>query len=213
VPAPRASVIVVDDDPAVTKVICALLGQDGIDAVTARSGALALEALEERPIDVVITDLRMPGMDGMELLGRITAEWPEIPVVMLTAHGTVPTAVEAMKRGAADFVLKPFDREELLFVVKKALSRAHHAEATAPAVRPSSGSFVGGGSAAMRESTDLIARAAAGTATVLLRGESGTGKEVAARAIHEQSPRRQKPFVRIHCAALPDTLLESELFG
>jgi two-component system, NtrC family, response regulator AtoC len=208
-PAPIATVLVVDDDPAVGKVIGAQLGQAGIHADYARSGQEALDLLARRPIDVMVTDLRMPGMDGMELLANAAAQWPEVPVVMMTAHGTVPLAVEAMKRGAADFVMKPFDREEFLFVVKKALAHARHAE-PGPAVRPKS--FIGD-SPAIKDTYRLISRAAPGTATVLLRGESGTGKELAARAVHEQSPRASGPFVTLHCAALPDNLLESELFG
>ena len=211
-PEPRPSVLVVDDDLALGKVVIALLSQDGIDARCVRSGAAALESLAERPADAVITDLRMPGMDGMALLGKIIAEHPGTPVIMFTAHGTVPLAVEAMKRGAAEFVLKPFAREELLFVVHKALVGAAHAGSRPPERAPAAGRFTGA-SAAMRECQSLVTRAAAGTATVLLRGESGTGKEVAARSIHEQSPRRKGPFVRVHCAALPDALLESELFG
>ncbi|MEP7119591.1 MAG: sigma-54 dependent transcriptional regulator [Byssovorax sp.] len=208
----RPSVLVVDDDLALGKVVTALLAQDGIDARCVRSGAAALDSLAERPADAVITDLRMPGMDGMELLGKIVAEHPGTPVIMFTAHGTVPLAVEAMKRGAAEFVLKPFAREELLFVVHKVLAGAAHAEERPPERAPAEGRNTCA-SAAMRECQSLVTRAAAGTATVLLRGESGTGKEVAARSIHEQSPRRKGPFVRVHCAALPDALLESELFG
>lgn len=211
-PSAQKSVLVVDDDPALGKVVGALLAQDGIEARCVRSGAEALGALAERPVDVVITDLRMPGMDGMTLLGKVIAEWPGTPVIMFTAHGTVPLAVEAMKRGAAEFVLKPFAREELLFVIHKALAGAAQAESRPPDTAPAAGRFTGA-SQAMRECQSLVTRAAAGTATVLLRGESGTGKEVAARAIHEQSPRRKGPFVRVHCAALPDALLESELFG
>jgi two-component system response regulator AtoC len=211
-PSAQKSVLVVDDDPALGKVVGALLAQDGIEARCVRSGAEALAALAERPVDVVITDLRMPGMDGMTLLGKISAEHPGTPVIMFTAHGSVPLAVEAMKRGAAEFVLKPFAREELLFVVHKALATAAQAEARPLDTAPAAGRFTGA-SQAMRECQSLVTRAAAGTATVLLRGESGTGKEVAARAIHDQSPRRKGPFVRVHCAALPDALLESELFG
>src|SRR5687768_12792541 len=109
------SVLIVDDDPAVAKVLGALLGQAGIDAHHAKSGEDALALLKARPIDVVVTDLRMPGMDGMQLLGEVSQRWPELPVVMMTAHGSVPLAVEAMKAGAADFVLKPFEREDILF--------------------------------------------------------------------------------------------------
>jgi DNA-binding NtrC family response regulator len=162
--------------------------------------------------DVVVTDLRMPELDGMALLARVRERYPTVPVIMLTAHGTVPTAVEAMRRGAADFMLKPFDREELLFVIDKALRSARHCEEQHESALDGNGPFVSR-APAMRDAIALIDKAARGTATVLLRGESGTGKEVAARAIHERSARASKAFVQIHCAALPDTLLESELFG
>jgi two-component system response regulator AtoC len=214
---PHESVLVVDDDPAVRKVVEALLVQGGIEVAAVGSGSEALAVLEDRPIDVMISDLHMPEMDGLALLGRMNAQWPAVPVIILTAHGTVPVAVEAMKRGASDFVLKPFDRDELLFVVRKALAKARHAESQGstldpPVVRPAS-PYPSGTSRVMQECQALIARAAQGQATVLLRGESGTGKEVAARAVHALSPRRAGPFVRVHCGALPDSLLESELFG
>ncbi|HZI05792.1 MAG TPA: sigma-54 dependent transcriptional regulator, partial [Archangium sp.] len=170
-----------------------------------------LALLGRKPIDVVVSDVRMPGMGGMELLAEVGRAWPDVPVILLTAHGTVPLAVEAMKAGAADFALKPFDREEILFSIRKALLRAQQEEGARPLVKEAS-SFVGG-STAMAEAQAMLTRAASGTATVLLRGESGTGKELAAKAVHDASPRRSGPFVKLHCAALPDTLLESELFG
>ncbi len=205
------SVLLVDDDPAVAKVLGALLHQAGMQTAHVTSGEAALGVLEKRLVDVVVSDVRMPGMDGMALLARLAERWPDLPVIMLTAHGTVPMAVEAMKAGAADFVLKPFDREELLFSVRKALTQARHSEAQQQSVSLPGGMI--GGSTAMRDVMDLIRRSASSAATVLIRGESGTGKELAARALHEQSPRRNGPLVKIHCAALPDTLLESELFG
>jgi two-component system response regulator AtoC len=210
VPASNSHVLLVDDDPAVGKVLGALLAQAGIEARHVQSGQEALDALASRPVDVVITDLRMPGMDGMELLSRISERWPDIPTIMLTAHGSVPLAVEAMKKGAADFVLKPFDREEILFSVRKALTKVQRDQHVPEQATP--GSFVGS-SGAMKEVYELIRKAASGNATVLLRGESGTGKELAARGVHDQSARKAGPFVKVHCAALPDTLLESELFG
>jgi two-component system response regulator AtoC len=186
--------------------------QAGLQAVHVASGALALAALEQRPFDVVVTDLRMPEMDGMQLLGRVAASYPGMPVIVLTAHGTVPLAVEAMRKGAADFLLKPFDREEIVYVVRKAILAGQHAEERTSVPAPRTTGF-STASPAMREVVDLLTRAAQGTATVLVRGESGSGKEVAARALHEMSPRRAGPFVAIHCAALPEALLESELFG
>jgi two-component system response regulator AtoC len=207
----KGSVLLVDDDPAVAKVLGALLAQAGLTVHTAASGQEALAVLGRKPIDVVVSDVRMPGMSGMELLAEVSRSWPDVPVILLTAHGTVPLAVEAMKAGAADFALKPFDREEILFSIRKALLRAQQ-EGAARAPLKEASAFVGH-SAAMAEVQALLTRAAAGTATVLLRGESGTGKELAAKALHDASPRRKGPFVKLHCAALPDTLLESELFG
>jgi two-component system response regulator AtoC len=207
----RPPVLVVDDDLAMRKVLTALLSQAALDPKHVSSGHDALALLERRPFDLVLTDLQMPGMDGIALLTEIGKRWPDVPVIMLTAHGSVPLAVEAMKAGAAEFMLKPFDREELVFVVQKVLAGAARAMRAAPA-RPTSTKLLAE-SAAMREVLDLVRRAAPGNSTVLLLGESGTGKELVARAIHEASPRRAKPFVKLNCGALPDALLESELFG
>ena len=206
----KGTVLLVDDDPAVAKVLGALLTQAGLTTYPARDGQEALALLASKPVDVVVSDVRMPGMDGLQVLAEVSRGWPDIPVILLTAHGTVPLAVEAMKAGAADFVLKPFDREEILFTVRKALLRAHREDGRQQA--RATGGFIGQ-SPAMADVQAVLAKAAAGTATVLLRGESGTGKELAAKAVHDASPRRDGPFVKLHCAALPDTLLESELFG
>jgi two-component system, NtrC family, response regulator AtoC len=204
-----ATVLVVDDDEAVLTVVGALLEQQGLRTIRAKNGATALTLLARGGIDVVIADLRMPELDGMQLLDHIARRFPGTPVLMLTAYGTIPLAVDAMKRGAADFVLKPFNRDELLFVVGKAL--AQRSRNPRPS-RPPSGELTGE-SPAMRCCRELITRSARGSATVLLRGETGTGKELAARQVHTASARVAGPFVRIHCAALPDSLLESELFG
>ncbi|NOK13681.1 sigma-54-dependent transcriptional regulator [Corallococcus exercitus] len=209
----KGHVLVVDDDPALLKVLGALLTQAGLTPHPASSAKDALALLARRPIDVVLSDVRMPGMSGMELLAEVGRGWPDVPVLLMTAHGTVPLAVEAMKAGAADFVLKPFDREELLFTLKKALLQASNPPEPARAEGKALDGLLMGQSRAMTEVKALLVKAAQGTATVLLRGESGTGKELAARALHENSPRRAGPFVKLHCAALPDTLLESELFG
>jgi two-component system response regulator AtoC len=206
----KGRILVIDDDPAIGTVLGALLRQAGHDALTADSGAAALALLEARHVDVVLSDVKMPGIDGMTLLDRLVEQRPDLPVVLLTAHGTVAMAVDAMKRGAADFLLKPFDREAILFVINKVLAMA--ARRTDPPEHPVSRTLIGE-STVMHAVHDLVRRAARGSATVLIRGESGTGKELIARAIHDASARRDHPLVKLHCAALPETLLESELFG
>jgi two-component system response regulator AtoC len=205
-----AMVLLVDDDAAITTVLASLLKQAGFSTLTASSGAEALALLEKQPVEVVVTDLRMPGLDGMTLLRKIVRGWPDVPVLVLSAHGTVALAVDAMKLGAADFLTKPFDRDEVLFVIKKALAASGRAESAQPCEAPFSPLSA---SAAMAEVKDTIRRSATSSATVLILGESGVGKEVVARSIHEASSRRDKPFIKINCAAFPETLFESELFG
>jgi two-component system response regulator AtoC len=196
-------VLLVDDDPGVGQVLGALLAQGGHESNAVDSGAAALEALEARPYDVVVTDQRMPKMDGLTLLGQIRERWPELPVVMLTAHGTIPLAVEAMRVGAYDFVLKPFDREEILFTIGKAIATSRH-RAALPVSR---------GGSAVDTLDATLAKVAPARTTVLLTGETGTGKSRAARMVHDASPRKDEPFVTVQCGALPEHLLESELFG
>jgi two-component system response regulator AtoC len=207
----EALVLVVDDDPSVGEVLGTLIEQDlpHVETRYVKSAEAAIAAIADAAVDVVITDLRMPGIDGMELLARIKREWRDLPVVMMTAYATVKAAIEANRRGADDFVLKPFDRDEIRFVVGKALAKARHAE-VAPSTAP--GPFVGAG-AAMHEVARRIDKAAASNEPVLLLGENGTGKELAARAIHERSRRSGGPFIALNCAAFPEGLIESELFG
>jgi DNA-binding NtrC family response regulator len=208
----RGSVLAVDDDPALSKVIAALLRQSGIECEGASSADEALTRLTRQPFDAVVTDLRMPGMDGMGLLSQIGKRWPAVPVIVLTAHGTVPLAVDAMRLGAADFILKPFDRDQLLFVVNKALQLSRSSRDRVPPVGPSNGVLVGA-SGQLRAVEALVCRVAPSMSTILVRGETGTGKELIARAIHANSPLASNPFVKVDCASLPDSLLESELFG
>ena len=201
-----AYVLVVDDEAAVAKVTGALLEQAGYRVTVETSPEQALQRLSSERVDVVLTDLRMPGMDGLTLLRRVRQLQPDVPVVMLTAHATVTSAIEALRAGAADFMLKPVDRDELVFTIGKAAARRPGCDggATSPLI---------GDAPALREVRELITKAGRSSAAVLVRGETGTGKELVAQAIHAASARKDKPFVILHCAALPDALLESELFG
>jgi two-component system response regulator AtoC len=156
--------------------------------------------------------VRMPGMDGFQLLEAVKTSWPDIPVVLLTAHGNVPLAVDAMKKGAADFLMKPFDRELMLAAISRCAQMVRAEGPLVDAPPPNDQGFLGE-SKAMVEVRSLIHKAAQSQSTVLIRGESGTGKELAAKALHQASPRAQGPFVRFQCGALPESLIESELFG
>ncbi|MFC1609678.1 sigma-54-dependent transcriptional regulator [Myxococcota bacterium] len=206
------TILVVDDDPAIGRVLAALLQQDGLDCRQAENATKALRVLQTEPIDVVVSDIKMPGKSGMELLPEIHEVWPGLPVIMLTAHGSVPTAVEAMRLGAADFILKPFDRQEILFVIRKALATTENAAHDGITTFGEDTTVIGS-SKGMQDVLAMVDKVGPTDSTVLLRGESGTGKEVVARALHARSKRNTGPFVAIRCAAIPDNLLESELFG
>ncbi len=213
----RPRILVVDDEPSIRTVLKAHLSREGHDVSTASDGAEAVSALTGAPFDLVISDLKMPGMSGLELLAWCTREQPGLPVVLITAHGTVDTAVEALKLGAQDFITKPFDLEELRLAVEKAL-RVEQARRRnwldAASYGPDSGRFdLVGRTAAMKRVYALVERVADSPSTVLLTGESGTGKELVARALHTASSRRNAPFVTVNCGAIPEALFESELFG
>src|SRR5919198_2808525 len=203
---PSGHVLVVDDDAAVGQVLAALLHQAGMVATWLADGAQALAYLDKKNADAILLDIRMPGMDGMQLLAEVRRRWPDLPVLMLTAHGTVPLAVEAMKRGAADFLLKPFDRDEILLAINRALARP-----AAPPVDVSAAAI--GESEIMRELWARVARVAGTESTVLVRGETGTGKALVAKAIHDRSRRAKGSFITVQCAGFPESLLESEVFG
>jgi two-component system NtrC family response regulator len=210
-------VLVVDDEPAQRELVAGFLRRQGFEVAVAADGAAALERFRLEPVDVILTDQRMPGLSGQALLEAARALDPEVAVVVMTAYGTVEHAVSAMKSGATDYLAKPLNLEELL--QRLARVREHRALRTEnrelrEALRERHRvDGVVGESAAMQDVLSLVRRVAASDATVLIRGESGTGKELVAKAIHYASGRAAGPLVRVSCAALPETLLEAELFG
>lgn len=211
------TVLLIDDDDSLRRVVEYNLGEDGYRVLTATDGASGLRMFHAEPVDLVLTDVRMPEMDGLELLTRVKAVQPDLPVIMLTAHGTIDSAVEAMKMGAFDYLTKPFNREQLKAAIRRALEVAaltsENRNLRQVVVDRFSFTNMIAGSRAMRAVTDTAARVAHSDTTVLLEGESGTGKELLAKAIHFHSARTRGPFVTINCGAIPEQLLESELFG
>jgi DNA-binding NtrC family response regulator len=208
---------VVDDDDAMREMVVSLLEDQGIHARAAGSADDAIAHLSEFDCDVVLSDIRMPGRDGIELLGQIRELRPETPVVLMTAFGSIDSAVEAMQAGAFDYVTKPFQRDALLVALERAFEHRTLAEENKRLRRAldrtaSFGDLIGG-SPSMREIFALIRKIASGRSSVLITGESGTGKEVVARTIHFTGTRAERPFIPINCTAIPEGLLESELFG
>jgi len=211
------TILIVDDEKNMRFVVGRALRGAGHDVHEAASGEEALMSFEESLPDMIILDQRMPGMDGITTLTRIRQEHPGLPVIMLTAHGNVESAVEAMKAGATDYLTKPFDVEELKLSVEKAL-RVSKLEQQVDYLRGELNreydtSGIVGNSPQMKEIMSTVARVAPSDATAMIYGESGTGKELIAKALHEQSNRGKGAFIQLSCAALPETLLESELFG
>jgi DNA-binding NtrC family response regulator len=210
----QIQVLVADDERNLRKMLRAQLERWGYEVHLAKNGKEALDILENHYIDILITDLRMPEMDGMELLKKIHEKNEFLPVIMITAHGTVDTAVEAIKIGAFDYITKPYDRMALKDILDKASKTCELQKREATMERDGSGRFkIIGNSASMHEIYKIIERVAATPSTVLITGESGTGKELIARALHENSDRKHTPYIRVNCAAIPPTLIESELFG
>jgi len=207
-------ILVVDDEINMQVVLRAMLKKEGYEVFTAPDGREALKVLADDDIDVVITDLKMPNLDGMGLLERVAADYPAVPVIMITAHGTVATAVDALKKGAFDYVTKPFEQDELKNVVLKAIKtrRLSDEEFVAGADEIDRYGIVGA-SEPMQEIFETIKRVAPTTTTILISGETGTGKELIANAIHINSPRKGNPLIKINCAAIAENLMESELFG
>jgi two-component system NtrC family response regulator len=210
-------ILVVDDDESLRRVTQVQLQQSGYDVTTASEGNEALGVLERFPADLVITDLKMPGMSGLELLTKVRRDYPEIVIIMVTAFGTIENAVEAMRAGAYDYITKPVQVEELRMTVSRALEHLELQQEVRN-LRSSLDKKYGfenilGRSNVLLSVLDMASRAAQTSSTVLVRGETGTGKELLAKAIHFNSPRKDRPFVTINCGAIPKDLLESELFG
>ncbi|MDD1967994.1 sigma-54 dependent transcriptional regulator [Pseudomonas putida] len=211
------NVLVVDDEPKLCDLLASALGQNGIQVFTAGNGLHALTVLEREEIDLVISDWRMPGMDGPQLLAEIKQRFPQLPVIVMTAYSTVKNAVQSMRNGAYDYISKPFDIDELDITVQKALQfrdilRDNQRLRAELNEHQQIDSLVGE-SPAFRRVLQAVDSVRESSATILLTGESGTGKEMVARAIHKHGNRADKPFVAVNCAAIPEGLLESEMFG
>lgn len=211
----KKRLLIVDDEANIRRVLQVAFEKRGWLAMTAESAEEALRLLPEHPVDVVLTDITMPGINGCDLQLHVRERWPDLPVVLMTAYGTIPQAIKAIRNGAFEFVTKPFDLEALAKVVQAA-AQPRSAPKTAKRGKGAKSDLREGfvaRSTAMREVLATVEQVADSRATVLVTGESGTGKEVVSRLIHQLSPRSTRPFVAVSCAALPETLLESELFG
>jgi two-component system response regulator HydG len=213
----KPRILVVDDEESIRMMLRAVLEEEGYEIIEAADGPEAVKAVEQNPLDLILLDIRMTTMDGIETLTEIRKISPFVPVLMMTAYATVKTAVEALKAGAFEYLAKPLDIEELKILVQKALEyyRLREENLTLKERLGSRFDFsrIIGKGRKMKELFDFLAQVAPSEATVMILGESGTGKELVANAIHHNSPRTQQPFVKVACAALPETLLESELFG
>ncbi len=211
----KPQILIVDDELNIRRILQMAFDKAGYDAVTAEDGRTALMELEKQRFDVVITDVTMPGMTGYELQRLINEAAPEIPVIIMTAFGTIPQAVAAIRNGAFEYITKPFDLEHLKKVVSSAVDQGNEPKKQ---VRKAKKSVLGDEpflavSDSMRQVLETVKQVADSRATIMIGGESGVGKEVVANALHTLSGRAKKPFVAVSCAALPETLLESELFG
>ena len=207
----RASVLVVDDEESIRESLRMILEYEGYRVEEASGGAEALARMADRPPDAVLLDIKMPEMDGLTVLGKLRERGYDMPVLVISGHGDISTAVEAIRLGAYDFFEKPLQRERVLLSLGNAID-SHRLRTENRALKPGGEDLVGE-SAAMQQLRETIAKAAPTPATVLITGESGSGKELVARALHAGSPRSKKPLIQVNCAAIPDELIESELFG
>jgi two-component system response regulator PilR (NtrC family) len=211
------TILIIDDEKSLLDLLTVVFKKEGYAVKSAQTAAGGFEALAKEDIDLVITDIKMPGADGMDILRYARENLPDLPVILITAYGSIAQAVEALKAGALDYVVKPFDVEELKIIVGRGLASRRLQQENLLLKRDLKDRYsfeqMIGKSRAMQEIYILIEKVASTDSTVLITGESGTGKEMAARAVHLQGARREHPFVSINCAALPENLLESELFG
>ncbi len=209
----KARILVIDDDAVACEFLQEVLQRDGYD-VTVFTSALAALAQNLSAYDLLMSDIRMPGMDGLQFLGEVQKKWPNLPVILMTAYGSLETTMEALSLGAWDYISKPFSPDDCRALVKKVLEvrELRQRRMSWPAETTQEAKLIGS-SATMVEFYKQIARVADSPASVLIEGESGTGKELTARSLHSMSTRRTQPFVVVHCGAIPDSLLESELFG
>ncbi len=213
----KGTILVVDDERSIRIGLKGLLAKEGYEVAIAESGGEALRFLDGQPFDLVLTDLRMPGLDGVSLLKKIKEQYPDTLVVMMTAYGSEKIAVGAMKAGAHDYIVKPFDNEEVKILARQALEQSALRREVRQLHERLDAAFrfesILGTSPAMQRVFDIVRKVAATDLTVLITGESGTGKELIANALHQNSPRKGGPFIKVNCAAMSRELVESELFG
>jgi two-component system response regulator AtoC len=209
-----AKILIADDERNICKVLAATLRREGYEVVTAPDGEKAISLLSSGTIQVVVTDLKMPKVDGLEVLQYVQKSFPQIPVIIITAHGTVDNAVAALKNGAFDYITKPFEKSDLIQIIAKAVKTESLSQKDLQPLPAEAGRYrIIGQTQRMKDIYDIIEKVADTPSTVLITGESGTGKELIAAALHYHSRRHERAFIKINCAAIPRELMESELFG